>query len=206
MQWPSLSVILSEIFLAYIIYSIYTLSLLFVSPACEDGKPCLESYLSDRPLLDLYMYSSIRRNPASRDANLVYSAQNFDYDQTQTMWASCLVRASHLFFVWSLDPVYRSRLLVFSGKAEKERKSKWNLCKSNKYIFFFQSSDIDCTKWDPAKWNIVPTYIINAFFCKTGQNVYRFAKGNAICNIIKYINISSVRIIIRLERILWAFN
>lgn len=85
MQWPSLSVILSEIFLAYIIYSIYTLSLLFVSPACEDGKPCLESYLSERPRLDLYMYSSIRRNPASRDTDLVYSVQNFDYDRTQTM-------------------------------------------------------------------------------------------------------------------------
>ena len=85
MQWPSLSVILSEIFLAYIVYSIYTLSLLFVSPACEDGKPCLESYLSERPQLDLYMYSSIKRNPINRDADLVYSAQNFDYNQMQIM-------------------------------------------------------------------------------------------------------------------------
>lgn len=85
MQCPSLSVILSEIFLAYIVYSIYTLSLLFVAPTCEDGKPCLESYLSQRPRLDLYIYSSIWRNPASRNAQLVYSAQNFDYDQTQTM-------------------------------------------------------------------------------------------------------------------------
>lgn len=88
MQWPSLSVILSEIFLAYIVYSIYTLSLLFVSPACEDGKPCLESYLSERPQLDLYMYSSIKRNPINRDADLVYSAQNFDYNQMQIMWVS----------------------------------------------------------------------------------------------------------------------
>ncbi|KYQ50676.1 Cleft lip and palate transmembrane protein 1-like protein [Trachymyrmex zeteki] len=83
MQWPSLSVILSEIFLAYIVYSIYTLSLLFVSPACEDGKLCLESYLSERPQLDLYMYSSVKRNPVNRDTDLVYSAQNFDYNQMQ---------------------------------------------------------------------------------------------------------------------------
>ncbi|CAL1687712.1 unnamed protein product [Lasius platythorax] len=83
MRWPSLSVILSQIFLAYIVYSIYTLSLLFVSPACEDGKPCLRSYLSERPQLNLYVYSSIRRNPTSRDIDLVYSAQNFDYNQAQ---------------------------------------------------------------------------------------------------------------------------
>ncbi|KAL0121695.1 hypothetical protein PUN28_006884 [Cardiocondyla obscurior] len=85
MQWPSLSVILSEIFLAYIIYAIYTLSLLFVSPACEDGKLCLESYLSQEQQLDLYIYSSVRRNPISRDAELVYSVEQFDYHQTQTI-------------------------------------------------------------------------------------------------------------------------
>ncbi|EZA62575.1 hypothetical protein DMN91_005507 [Ooceraea biroi] len=83
MQWPSLSVILSKVFLVYIVYSIYTLSQLFVSPVCEDGKPCLRSYLSERPRLDLYIYSSVRRNPASRDVDLVYSAQNFDYSRPQ---------------------------------------------------------------------------------------------------------------------------
>lgn len=83
MQWPSLSVILSQIFLAYIVYSIYSLSLLFVSPVCEDGKPCLKSYLSERPQLNLYIYSSIKRNPTSRDIDLVYSAQNFNYNEAQ---------------------------------------------------------------------------------------------------------------------------
>ncbi|XP_012227535.1 lipid scramblase CLPTM1L [Linepithema humile] len=85
MRWPSLSVILSEVFLAYIVYSIYTLSQLFVSPACEDGKPCLKSYLSDRPRMNLYIYSSVRKNPASRDVDPVYSTQNFDYSQAQTI-------------------------------------------------------------------------------------------------------------------------
>lgn len=85
MQWPSLSVILSQIFLAYIVYSIYTLSLLFVSPACEDGKPCLRSYLSERPQLNLHIYSSVKRNPTSRDIDLVYSRQNFNYNQAQTI-------------------------------------------------------------------------------------------------------------------------
>ncbi|XP_070161771.1 lipid scramblase CLPTM1L [Polyergus mexicanus] len=85
MQWPSLSVILSQIFLAYIVYSIYTLSLLFVSPACEDGKPCLKSYLSERPQLNLHVYSSIKKNPTSRDIDLVYSLQNFNYNRAQTI-------------------------------------------------------------------------------------------------------------------------
>jgi hypothetical protein len=85
MQWPSLSIILSKVFLAYIVYSIYTLSQLFVSPVCEDGKPCLESYLSKQPQLDLRIYSSIKRNPGGRGANLVYSARNFNYSQPQTM-------------------------------------------------------------------------------------------------------------------------
>lgn len=85
MQWPSLSVILSQVFLAYIVYSIYTLSLLFVSPACEDGKPCLRSYLSERPQLNLHIYSSVKRNPTSRDIDLVYSRQNFNYNQAQTI-------------------------------------------------------------------------------------------------------------------------
>lgn len=90
MQWPSLSVILSQIFLAYIVYSIYSLSLLFVSPVCEDGKPCLKSYLSERPQLNLYIYSSIKRNPTSRDIDLVYSAQNFNYNEAQIMYACIL--------------------------------------------------------------------------------------------------------------------
>ncbi|KAL6436212.1 hypothetical protein ACFW04_004653 [Cataglyphis niger] len=85
MQWPSFSVIFSQIFLAYIVYSIYTLSLLFVSPACEDGKPCLKSYLSERPQLNLHVYSSVKKNPTSRDVDLVYSAQNFNYNRVQTI-------------------------------------------------------------------------------------------------------------------------
>ncbi|XP_014471311.1 PREDICTED: cleft lip and palate transmembrane protein 1-like protein [Dinoponera quadriceps] len=83
MQWFSFSVILSEIFLAYIIYSIYSLSLLFVSPACEDGKQCLKSYLSERPQLNLYIYSSVSKK--SRDADLAYTAHNFDYTRAQTI-------------------------------------------------------------------------------------------------------------------------
>ncbi|XP_071575880.1 lipid scramblase CLPTM1L isoform X1 [Temnothorax nylanderi] len=138
MQWPSLSVILSEIFLAYIVYSIYTLSLLFVSPACEDGKPCLESYLSERPRLDLYMYSSIRRNPASRDVDLVYSGQNFDYDQTQTIPVTLTVpgdtrRNGTLFLHILLTPpsVKRSRTFV---DLQKDIFTSYTAIKMTQYV------------------------------------------------------------------------
>ncbi|TGZ54255.1 Uncharacterized protein DBV15_06257 [Temnothorax longispinosus] len=138
MQWPSLSVILSEIFLAYIVYSIYTLSLLFVSPACEDGKPCLESYLSERPQLDLYMYSSIRRNPASRDVDLVYSGQNFAYDQTQTIPVTLTVpgdtrRNGTLFLHILLTPpsVKRSRTFV---DLQKDIFTSYTAIKMTQYV------------------------------------------------------------------------
>ncbi|XP_029168728.1 cleft lip and palate transmembrane protein 1-like protein [Nylanderia fulva] len=85
MRWPSLNVILLQISLVYIVYSIYTLLSLFVPPDCEDDKSCLRSYLSERPQLNLYIYSSIKRNPTGRNANLAYLAQNFNYTQPQTI-------------------------------------------------------------------------------------------------------------------------
>lgn len=86
MQCPSISFIFSKVFLAYIIYSIYTLSLLFVVPSCEKGKPCLKSYLYKNPQLQLYIYSSIMKHPSiEREVNSLYMQQNFDYTQTQNM-------------------------------------------------------------------------------------------------------------------------
>ncbi|XP_043679864.1 cleft lip and palate transmembrane protein 1-like protein isoform X1 [Vespula pensylvanica] len=86
MQCPSISFIFSKVFLTYIIYSIYTLSLLFVVPSCEKGKPCLKSYLYKNPQLQLYIYSSIMKHPSiEREVNSLYMQQNFDYTQTQNI-------------------------------------------------------------------------------------------------------------------------
>ncbi|CAL7941054.1 unnamed protein product [Xylocopa violacea] len=79
MQWPSFTVILTEIFLAYIVYSIYNLSLLFVAPSCEEGKRCLTSYLSQKPELQLHIYSSIDRNSSEKQVDFVYADKNFNY-------------------------------------------------------------------------------------------------------------------------------
>ncbi|XP_025996672.1 cleft lip and palate transmembrane protein 1-like protein isoform X2 [Solenopsis invicta] len=138
MQWPSLSVILSEVFLGYIVYSIYTLSQLFVSPVCEDGNPCLESYLIERPRLDLYMYSSVRRNPANRDADLVHSAQSFDYYRTQTIPMILTVpretrRNGTLFLHILLTPpsVKQDRTFV---DLQKDRFTSYTAIKMTQYI------------------------------------------------------------------------
>lgn len=88
MRWPSFSFVLVKVFLVYIVYSIYTLSQLFVSPVCEDGKPCLKSYLSEQPQLDLYVYSSVKRNPTGRHVDLVYSTRDFEYRRPQAIPAS----------------------------------------------------------------------------------------------------------------------
>ncbi|XP_043492252.1 cleft lip and palate transmembrane protein 1-like protein [Polistes fuscatus] len=85
MQWPSISLILSEVFLAYILYSIYTLSLLFVVPSCEKGKPCLESYLYKNPQFQLHIYSSVTERPIEREVHFLHTLQDFNYTQTQNI-------------------------------------------------------------------------------------------------------------------------
>ncbi|KZC06952.1 PREDICTED: cleft lip and palate transmembrane protein 1-like protein [Dufourea novaeangliae] len=85
MQWPSLSLIFTQIFLAYIVYTIYSMSLLFVTPSCEDGKPCLKSYLNQKPRLQLQIYSSVEKYPADRQQlDFIYSARDFNYTHSNS--------------------------------------------------------------------------------------------------------------------------
>ncbi|XP_076648600.1 lipid scramblase CLPTM1L [Halictus rubicundus] len=79
MQWPSLNLILTEIFLTYIAYIIYSLSLLFVAPTCEEGKPCLTTYLSKTPRLQLQVYSSVDKYPNNGHHEFVYGTEDFNY-------------------------------------------------------------------------------------------------------------------------------
>lgn len=85
MQWPSFTLILTELFLVYIIYSIYNLSLLFVAPACEDNKLCLTSYLNQKPQLQLQVYSSVDRYPTAQQVDFVYNNKNFNYTHANTL-------------------------------------------------------------------------------------------------------------------------
>ena len=53
MQWPSLSLILSGIFIAYIGHALWTLVQLFVPPKCQVGEKCLTSFLHNKPYLQV---------------------------------------------------------------------------------------------------------------------------------------------------------
>ncbi|XP_076168392.1 lipid scramblase CLPTM1L [Ptiloglossa arizonensis] len=79
MQWPSLSLILIKIFLVYTAYCIYDMYPLFVTPFCEANKPCLTSYLNQKPRLQLKIYSSVNKHATDTQFNFVYSAENFNY-------------------------------------------------------------------------------------------------------------------------------
>ncbi|XP_053982222.1 lipid scramblase CLPTM1L [Hylaeus volcanicus] len=79
MRWPSLSLILTKIFLAYIAYSIYHLFLLFAAPSCEPDKPCLTYYLTQKPRLQLQIYSSVDIYPTDRQLDFVYQTEDFNY-------------------------------------------------------------------------------------------------------------------------------
>lgn len=87
MRWPSFNSLVSffsYVFLINVVYSIYILSQLFVTPACEQGKPCLKSYLTERPELNLYMFISVKEKPVNR-AKLIYLEQNFNYSEERTI-------------------------------------------------------------------------------------------------------------------------
>ncbi|XP_076242656.1 lipid scramblase CLPTM1L [Calliopsis andreniformis] len=79
MRCPSFTLILTYIFLAYIVYSIYDLSLLFVTPACEYYSPCLKSYLSQKRHLQLIIYSSVKKYPYEGEARFVDDIKDFNY-------------------------------------------------------------------------------------------------------------------------------
>ncbi|KAF3424054.1 hypothetical protein E2986_02165 [Frieseomelitta varia] len=79
MQWPSLTFILTKLFLVYIIYSIYNLCLLFKTPVCKEGKQCLTSYLSKGQQLQLQIYSSIHKYPTEQLLDFVYATKDFNY-------------------------------------------------------------------------------------------------------------------------------
>lgn len=90
MQWPSFTFILTKLFLAYIVYSIYNLSLLFVAPACEEGKLCLTSFLSQKQQLQLQIYSSVDKYPTEQQIDFVYASENFNYTHTNSLWVDIL--------------------------------------------------------------------------------------------------------------------
>ncbi|XP_043287442.1 cleft lip and palate transmembrane protein 1-like protein [Venturia canescens] len=85
MQKPPLSLILSGVFFGYIIYSLYSLSQLFVPPPCDNEETCLKSYLRNNPKLELYLFSSPTSRPNSNEVLPVSYVSPFNYSSTFEM-------------------------------------------------------------------------------------------------------------------------
>lgn len=83
MKIPSVSVILSAIFLCYIGHSIYTLVKLFRTPVCSQ-TPCFKSYLASNPKLQLALFTSTTNNPISSEVTKLASIGRFDYNNEYT--------------------------------------------------------------------------------------------------------------------------
>ncbi|XP_063220844.1 lipid scramblase CLPTM1L [Bacillus rossius redtenbacheri] len=81
MRWPSVSMLLSGIFVSYILYSIWTLAQLFIPPSCKGGHQCIKSFLHSYPKFQLLVYSSLKVNPSvDKDVTLILDEMDFDYN------------------------------------------------------------------------------------------------------------------------------
>lgn len=78
MKRPSLTLILSGIFIAYIGHSMWVLSQLFAAPKCTD-IPCFTSFLSTNPKLQLLLFTSVQNNPVSKEVTKIATINNFKY-------------------------------------------------------------------------------------------------------------------------------
>ncbi|XP_044735440.1 cleft lip and palate transmembrane protein 1-like protein isoform X2 [Chrysoperla carnea] len=81
MTRPSITVILSCLFMIYILNDLWSLARLFIPPKCSDdsSNTCLESYLTSKPTLQLFLYTSSNVN--IKNLNLIYHNKGFDYTQ-----------------------------------------------------------------------------------------------------------------------------
>lgn len=80
MALPSLSTLVGVAFLAYIMHSIYQMSQLFTTLHCTE-LPCYESFLAERPRMQLALFSSQTRNPIASEVQGLYKERRFDYTQ-----------------------------------------------------------------------------------------------------------------------------
>ncbi|XP_063977434.1 lipid scramblase CLPTM1L [Diachasmimorpha longicaudata] len=88
MHQPPWTLIFSGVFLGYIAYAIYSISLLFVPPPCEAGMPCLKSYLSFKPKLQVHLFASPSARPSRHEVYRIHSDLEFDYQVSKEMLVS----------------------------------------------------------------------------------------------------------------------
>ncbi|XP_043195211.1 cleft lip and palate transmembrane protein 1-like protein isoform X2 [Amphibalanus amphitrite] len=83
MQRPSFTLVLSGLFLAYILHSLWTIASLFLPPTChETSKDCIQSHLSTKPKLQFLLYLSNSANIQSQ-SELKFLGRWKDLDLTE---------------------------------------------------------------------------------------------------------------------------
>ncbi|XP_004932365.2 cleft lip and palate transmembrane protein 1-like protein [Bombyx mandarina] len=84
MKFVSVSLILTLIFVVYVINTIWTLAEIFIPPECRRGDKCFSSYLTSNPVQNLVFYASLKQQPleegtSSNSVTKVHTLLNFDY-------------------------------------------------------------------------------------------------------------------------------
>ncbi|KAL4235053.1 Cleft lip and palate associated transmembrane protein 1 [Mactra antiquata] len=78
---PSLTVVVSGLFLAYMAYSMYTIGLIFFPTPCKEvgnGRKCIQPYLNKQKAFEMSVYTSLKSNQVSdNDLTLVWKIDNF---------------------------------------------------------------------------------------------------------------------------------
>ncbi|KAK0163679.1 hypothetical protein PV327_007333 [Microctonus hyperodae] len=93
MHRPSWTIVISGIFMGYIVHSLYSISFLFVAPSCVKHEPCMKSYLHHEPKLQLHFFISPMSDPIPNETEHVYSTQEFNYTKQQSLPVSLKIPA-----------------------------------------------------------------------------------------------------------------
>ncbi|XP_037805461.1 cleft lip and palate transmembrane protein 1-like protein [Lucilia sericata] len=78
MGFPSITTILGVAFLGYIGHSMWMMAQLFTTLKCSD-IPCYTSFLTNRPRMQLALFTSTSANPISAEVTKLESLKNFNY-------------------------------------------------------------------------------------------------------------------------------
>jgi hypothetical protein len=76
---PSLTSLLSVVFIGYIVYSMFTFAHLFRRLERSDQFSCYQNFLNKNPRLQLALLTSPSTSPVSSDVTKIVNVRNFDY-------------------------------------------------------------------------------------------------------------------------------
>lgn len=91
MWFPSITLLVSAAFIAYIGHSMFALSRLFMTLECSE-TPCYTSYLQTEPKLQMLLFTSVTKNPISSEVTEVATLNRFNFHTEINRFVSCTKR------------------------------------------------------------------------------------------------------------------